>query len=322
MTAASAAGSRLRFGAVLVLAAGLCWSTTGTFFRFAAHLDSWQFLFWRSLGVSLAFVALAVVTRGPAPWRGFAQLGLFGYVVAAAIATSAATFIVALKSTTVADALFLASVSPLLSAVLGYFVLGERLTLVQAVALALGMVGLSVIVGGAFEAGGLFGNVCALVSALTFAIAGLVMRAARGRDFSGAFFACGLIAASFGAVGCWGNGASLMPNSPECAVAFTNGFLAMGFGFFLFNRGAPATPAVGQTVLAQTETIFGPLWVWLIFSETPGTATIVGGAVVLAAVVIMAFAGAPERHVLLSDEAGEDGRRADGRGLLPSAEVD
>ena len=58
----------------------------------------------------------------------------------------------------------------------------------------------------------------------------------------------------------------------------------MGLGFALFLRGAPhVRPA--QTVLAQTETIFGPIWVWLAFGETPASATLIGGAIILAAVV-------------------------------------
>ena len=64
----------------------------------------------------------------------------------------------------------------------------------------------------------------------------------------------------------------------------------------LFLRGAPAVPAVGQTMLAQTETIFGPIWVWLLFGETPSATTLIGGAAILAAVVAMALAGAGARR--------------------------
>jgi len=73
---------------------------------------------------------------------------------------------------------------------------------------------------------------------------------------------------------------------------FGAGFLLMGLGLTLFMRGAPLVPAVGQTMLAQTETIFGPIWVWLLFGETPAATTLIGGAVILAAVVAMALAGA------------------------------
>ena len=75
-------------------------------------------------------------------------------------------------------------------------------------------------------------------------------------------------------------------------VAFAAGIVAMGVGFAFFLRGAPQVPAAGQTVLAQTETIFGPVWVWLAFDEQPAFATLFGGAVILIAVVSMAVSGA------------------------------
>ena len=74
-------------------------------------------------------------------------------------------------------------------------------------------------------------------------------------------------------------------------AAFGSGLLAMGVGFAFFLRGAPHVPAAGQTVLVQTETIFGPIWVWLAFDETPAVATLIGGVVIFVAVVSMALAG-------------------------------
>jgi drug/metabolite transporter (DMT)-like permease len=77
----------------------------------------------------------------------------------------------------------------------------------------------------------------------------------------------------------------------DTIVGFAAGFLIMGLGFTLFLRGAPAVPAVGQAVLAQTETVFGPLWPWLVFGETPARSTLIGGIVILSAVVAMTYAG-------------------------------
>ena len=63
--------------------------------------------------------------------------------------------------------------------------------------------------------------------------------------------------------------------------------MLIGFGFALFMRGAPWVPAVGQTVLAQTETVFGPIWVWLLFGEAPASTTLIGGAIIFIAVIAM-----------------------------------
>ena len=197
-----------------------------------------------------------------------------------------------MKTTTVANALFLSSCSPLLAALLGYVFLGERLKFRQGASVALGVAGLAVIVGGALEAGNLSGNISAVLAALGFAGASVAMRYGPRRDYSPSVFAYGLVACALSAGVCLAQGVSLIASPFEILAAFGAGFLVMGLGFVLFLRGAPHVPAAGQTVLAQTETIFGPLWVWLAFSETPAAATLVGGAIILAAVISMAAAGA------------------------------
>jgi len=279
-------------GALFVLAAGLSWSFTGIFLRLAPHLSSWQFLTWRSLGIACAF-ALILRSQGGGPIRArFVSAGWIGAVVALSLCMSSIAFIVSMKTTTVANALFLSSCAPLIAALLGRVILGERLSLAQAASVALGLAGLCVIVGGALEAGSLAGNVMGVLTALGFAGASVAMRYGPKRDYSPAVLAYGLMASAFSGGVCLAVGATLFPSLIEIVAAFGAGFLVMGLGFALFLRGARHVPAAGQTVLAQTETIFGPIWVWLAFGETPAAATLIGGAIILAAVVWMAGAGA------------------------------
>jgi drug/metabolite transporter (DMT)-like permease len=116
------------------------------------------------------------------------------------------------------------------------------------------------------------------------------MRRGHVRDFSPAIFGYGIIACAFSALVCLGEGVSLVSPLPDVVAALAGGLLPMGLGFACFLRGAPRVPAAAQTVLAQTETIFGPVWVWLAFGEALGLPTLIGGAVILAAVVSMAAA--------------------------------
>lgn len=284
-------------GALYVLAAGLSWSFTGIFLRLAPDLDSWQFLVWRNLGIACAF-AIILRARGGGPLLPrFIVTGPAGVIVALALCLSSISFIFAMKATTVANALFLSSCAPLLAALLGYAFLGERLSLRQAGSVALGLAGLGVIVGGALEAGHLAGNVSAVLTALGFAGASVAMRHGPRRDYSPSVFAYGLIACALSTGVCLAKGTTLFPSPSGVMAAFSAGFLVMGLGFALFLRGAPHVPAAAQTVLAQTETIFGPIWVWLAFGETPASATLIGGAIILAAVVSMAAAGAGPRSL-------------------------
>jgi len=287
-TTAVAPQSRFAAGALCVLAGGLCWSFTGVFVRLAPSLDPWQFLVYRGLGVAAAF-ALIGGRRGAI--SGLRRLGALGVVTTVALSVAAIGFIVALKMTSVATALFLCSCAPLLSALLGFVVLGERLSARQIGAVALGFGGLTIILSGGFEAGRLVGDLWGLACALSFAIVSVCTRLAPRRDFRPAMVGYGVLSAAASAAVCLGEGVTLAAPPLEALAGFGAGFLLIGLGFALFLRGAPSVPAVGQTMLAQTETIFGPVWVWLLFGETPAATTLIGGLVILAAVVTMALAG-------------------------------
>jgi drug/metabolite transporter (DMT)-like permease len=116
------------------------------------------------------------------------------------------------------------------------------------------------------------------------------MRRGHVRDFSPAIFGYGLVAFTFSALVCLGEGVSLVSPLADVLAALAGGLLPMGLGFACFLCGAPRVPAAAQTVLAQTETIFGPVWVWLAFGEQPAAPTLIGGAVILVAIVSMAAA--------------------------------
>jgi drug/metabolite transporter (DMT)-like permease len=291
MTRASVAAPPARYvaGAFSVLAGGLCWSFTGVFVRLAPHLDSWQFLIFRGLGVAAAFW---LIGGRRDTISGLRNLNALGLVTTAALSVAAIGFIVALKMTSVATALFLSSCAPLLSALLGFLILGERLNARQISAVALGFCGLAIILSGGFEAGRLAGDLWGLACALSFATVSVCTRLAPRRDFGPAMVGYGILSAAVSAAVCLSNGVTLAPPPLEALAGFSGGFLLMGLGFTLFLRGAPKVPAVGQTMLAQTETIFGPVWVWLLFGETPPVTTLIGGVVILVAVVAMALAGA------------------------------
>jgi drug/metabolite transporter, DME family len=285
--------TRIHFfaSALCVAAAGLSWSLTGIFLRLTPHLESWQFLVWRSFGVACAFAILIRARGTGSSLKRFVAIGPPGAVVVLSLSVASIAFIVAMKTTTVANALFLSSCAPLLAAILGYVFLGERLSLRECASIAVGLLGLGIIVRGAVEAGSLAGNISAVLAALGVAGSSVAMRHGSKRDHTPAVLGYGIVVCVVAAGVCTAKGVSLSRPPLEMLTAFASGLLAMGVGFAFFLRGAPHVPAAGQTVLVQTETIFGPIWVWLAFDETPAAATLIGGAVIFVAVVSMALAG-------------------------------
>jgi DME family drug/metabolite transporter len=283
-------------GALLALFAGTMWSFGGITVRFAPHADPWQYLVWRSIGLFAATEAWNLLQgRGLLIGR-FLTGGWLGFAAACCLSLASISFIYALKETSIANALFLASVTPLLSMVLARFILGERMTMASLVAIGLAVAGLAVMVGGMGGAGAdrssWLGNLGALVSSLAFAFYSICVRLAPGRDFSPTL--PGLALVSF--VICTSvtllQGKTLVPPPQDIAMAMLHGAVFIGIGVACFNAAATQIPAVGLTVLAQTETILSPLWAYLILGETPSAATLAGGALILAGVLVSAFAGA------------------------------
>jgi drug/metabolite transporter (DMT)-like permease len=64
--------------------------------------------------------------------------------------------------------------------------------------------------------------------------------------------------------------------------------LTHAMGFLLFTTGARLIPAAETSVIGMLEVVLGPLWVWLVLGENPGTASLVGGVMILGALLARA----------------------------------
>ncbi len=283
-------------GALLALAAGTMWSFGGITVRYAPDSDSWQYLIWRSVGLLVAVEAWSLV-RGQGLLllrfaRNVSQGQWIDLVAALALTLAAGAFVYALKATTIANAIFFASVTPLISMILARTILKEALSWYAIVAIGLGLAGLAVMVGGDLGRGTLGGDLVALLSSLGFAIYSICVRIAPKHDFSQALPAYALISLLLCCVVTIANGRTLAPPPQDIAMALLHGAVFIGIGIPLFNLAAPRVPAVGLVVLAQTETILSPIWAWLIIGETPSLSTLAGGGLILSGVILTALAGA------------------------------
>ena len=73
--------------------------------------------------------------------------------------------------------------------------------------------------------------------------------------------------------------------SRDLALLAFFGIGQFGAGFLLFMTGARLLPAAETALIGMLETVLGPLWVWLILSERPSSASLAGGVLILAALV-------------------------------------
>ena len=269
----------------MALTAGVTWSLGAVTARTAHGMDAWQYLIWRSVGVIVVMGALAA-------WRGerspFPRAFLAGWVMRVAclsLMLASVAFIYALKNTSAANAAFLASVTPLLAVVLARLFIGEHLTLVTIVSIAVAFAGLLVMVTADVGGGNAKGNVAALLSSLGFAGYSVCVRSEPRRDWGPVMPGYALMAIVLCSAVTLVNGRSLVPPMQDIGRAMLHGGVFIVAGTLLFNDASKHIPAVAMTVFAQTETVFVPLWIFLVLGERPATTSLVGGAIILTAVV-------------------------------------
>jgi drug/metabolite transporter (DMT)-like permease len=197
----------------------------------------------------------------------------------------------AAKNTTIANTFIIMAATPLFTAMLARVVLGEKLTMPTLVAIMVAVAGFIVMAGG--EAGGFgsLGDVAAVVAMATFAGYIVCTRGAARDDLLPMLLASAFMTATICAVITLGAGRTLVLPLADIAWAMSHGAGVLVGGFFLFTRGSRKVGATELAVLSQSESVFGPLWAFLFLAETPGLRTLVGGAIVLAAVIGQALTG-------------------------------
>ena len=85
-------------------------------------------------------------------------------------------FVVAMNNTTVANVVFIISTQTMFLAILGYFYLKEKVSLISFISIVLAMTGIIIMVGDSLSTGSLFGNIVALAIPINFAILVMIIR--------------------------------------------------------------------------------------------------------------------------------------------------
>lgn len=278
-------------GAILIILAGVLWSTQGLIIRLIPDTGSWAILFWRSAGmlpVLAAWIAMAagrdVITEMRAVgWAGV--LGGLGLVMAFSGA------IYAFQATSVANAVLLFAASPFFAAILGRLLLGEWVSPLTWFAIVLAAVGILVMVGGGLAGGAMDGNIAALASALGFAIFTVTLRWGKLANMLPAVALGGVFSMIAGAIALAILGKSVLIPLPEIAISALMGAVTLTGGMLLYTVGSRVVPAAQATLLSLVEVLLAPVWVWLLLGETVSQGTLIGGAVLLAAVLLNAYGG-------------------------------
>ena len=256
-------------------------SPDGLLLRLIEQAGPWDIVFHRSLfsGIILGIVA-------------FLRLRLGGVVVSPVLCRFTITsaflvtgsnicFVGAIVHTTVANTLVIMAAMPLFGAVLGWMMIGEKVRPRTWVSIFVAMAGVVAIFADSMGGGDWLGNSLALATALFLALNLVVLRRAPHVDILVALSLSGFV----GAIAVWPVSAPLAVSGHDMVLLAVLGLVVLPAGSALFFAGTRFVPAAEVALVALLEAVLGPIWVWLGVGEAPSVQVLIGGAVVLGAVI-------------------------------------
>jgi DME family drug/metabolite transporter len=278
---------------LLVLAAAIIWSTGGLFIKWNT-LSGLELSFGRSL---LAAITVAIFTRR----EGF---GLNRVTALASVLYAALLllFVLATKETTAANAIFLQYTAPLYVLILEPLFYKEKFRQRDLVTVIFCVIGMSLFFVGKLRPQDVTGNLLALASGICFAFYFLLLRHSRSRDVNRASsviygnLLVVLIAAPAGL--------AAIPHinlHDALSVAYL-GVVQIGIAYTLFTLGmASGLRSLDAGIVGYIEPVLNPVWVFLVLGERPSKWALVGGAVIITAVVVHTTVKAKEARRLLKE---------------------
>jgi drug/metabolite transporter (DMT)-like permease len=266
---------------VLVVAAAIAWSTA-PFFTRLLPFDSWTILFWRGLFGGTLIAAILVLLQGRTGLQDFTKMERSGWLVAALSTLGMVCFIPALQLTSVSNVAIIIATGPFVTAALAWIWLREAPRLRTTLASIVALCGIAIIVGGAHVGSDILG--LALACLMTVAIAAMTVVVRQHKNTS--MVAAASLSNILGSVVSipFAQGIAAVSGHDLFVLAMF-GFCQVALGLTLYMLGSRLLPSGQAALIATLETPLMPFWVWLAFQETPSARALIGGALVIGAVI-------------------------------------
>jgi len=281
-----------RRGSLLILTAALFWSTGGFFIK-SISLDAFGISLWRS---SLATVTLYLFYRlnFKTQRKQYASEWFSLRTLSTAIVYSAllVLFVMATKLTTSANAIFLQFTAPIYVLFFEPIISRTKIKLadIVAVLITIGAMGLFFV--GKFETTSVIGNILALVSGVCFAAYTLLLKHEKTSEamrWQSVIVGHLIIVAVMSILTLSGNAMAMPKSVGEIGMLVFLGVMQIGVPYALFTKGIHYVRALDALLISMLEPVLNPIWVYFGVHETPSEYAIIGGAIILAVVVIRAF---------------------------------
>ena len=272
-------------GPILIFLGAFSLSFGGLIVKSFEGATLWQILFWRSLFFSLTVLTFLLISYKKKTYKAFKDSGLPGFFGGIILSFGFCGYVFAMYNTTVANTNFIISLQILFLAIFGYFFLKEKISGITLISIILAMTGVLLMVGNSLTPGELSGNLAAFSMPITFAALIIIVRKFPTVDMVPAQFVAGICCCVIG----YFLSSKIMITPHDIFLGFLAGFFQIGLGFIFITIGARTTPSAMVGIIMLCESVLGPIWAFLFVSERPSLYGLIGGAIILIAVLIQFY---------------------------------
>ena len=269
-------------GSILVFLGACILSFGGLIVKSFEGATLWQILFWRQFFFIIVVTLFLLITYKSKIFNAFYKSGLPGVLGGIVLACGFCSYVFAMYNTTVANTNFIIQTQTIFLAIFGYFFLKEKISKITMASIIIAFAGIILMVGNSLSPGQLSGNLVAFIMPISFAFLILIVRKYPEIDMVPLQLTAGAVAMIIGFM----LSPEIIISKHDIFLGFLAGFLQLGFGFILITIGARSTPAAFVGIIMLTEAVLGPLWAWLFINENPPFIVLIGGSVVIIAVLL------------------------------------
>ncbi len=291
--------NRKRRGSLFILAAAVFWSTGGYFIKYIS-LDAFGISLWRS---SLAAISLYIFyrinfskktshsgLRTPESRKDWYSLRTLSTAVV--YAALLVLFVMATKLTTSANAIFLQYTAPVYVLFFDPIISRTKLKLADIIAVVITIAAMGLFFVGKFETSSAIGNILALISGVCFAGYTLLLKHEKTTEamrWQSVIVGHLIIVVVMLILTLTGNAVAMPKNIEEVGMLCFLGVMQIGVPYALFTKGIPHVRALDALLLSMLEPVLNPVWVYFGIHETPSEYAMIGGAIILAVVIVRTF---------------------------------
>ena len=242
----------------------------------------WQILFWRSVFFVIVVTIFLLFSYKKTFFSALYKSGLPGLIGGIILSIGFSSYVFAMYETTVANTNFIIQTQTLFLAIFGYIFLKEKISKLTFACIILAVSGIFLMLGNSISPGEMTGNLVAFIMPISFAILILIVRKFPKVDMIPLQLVAGIFAMIIGLL----MSPTIIVSSKDIFLGFLAGFFQVGFGFIFITIGARSTPAAFVGIIMLTEAVLGPFWAWMFVNENPPLSVLIGGSIIITAVIL------------------------------------